>query len=53
MLESIQYAIREGQRAITNSFRKNEVVGPKQKWHSVVDVSDGESKISAIDNNIA
>ena len=31
MLEGVQYAIGEEQRAITNSFRKNEVDGPKQK----------------------
>jgi len=31
MLEGIQYATGEEQRAITNSFRKNEVDGPKQK----------------------
>ena len=24
---------------------KNEVAGPKQKWHSVVDMSGGENKI--------
>ena len=34
----------EKRRAITNSSRKNEVAGPTWKWHSVVDVSDGESK---------
>ena len=32
-------------RAITNSSRKNEVAGTKQKWHSVVVVSGGESKV--------
>ena len=35
----------EGQGAITNSPRKNESAGPKQKWCSAVDVSDGESKV--------
>ena len=30
-LEGIQYVTGEEQRAITNSSRKNEVVGPKQK----------------------
>ena len=30
-LESVQYATGEEQRVITNSFRKNEVAGPKQK----------------------
>ena len=37
-------AIGEEQRAITNSSRKNEVAEPKQKCHSVVDVSGGENK---------
>ena len=32
-------------RAVTNSSRKNEVAGPKQKRHSVVDVSSGETKV--------
>ena len=35
----------EEQRAITNSSRKNEGVGPKQEWCSAVDVSGGESKV--------
>ena len=43
--EGVQYATGEEQRAITNNSRKNEVAGPKQKWHSVVDVSGGESKV--------
>ena len=30
-LEDVQYATGEEQRAITNSFRKNAAVGPKQK----------------------
>ena len=38
-------AIGEEQRAITNSSRKNEVAEPKQKCHSVVDVSGGENKV--------
>ena len=38
----VQYAIGEEQR---NSSRKNEEAGPKQQWWSVVDVSDGESKV--------
>ena len=41
----VRYATGEEQRAITNSSRKNEEAGPKQKWHSVVDVSGGESKV--------
>ena len=32
-------------RVITCNSRKNEVPGPKQKWLSVVNVSDGESKV--------
>ena len=32
-------------RTITNSSRKNEASGPKWKQHSVVAVSDGESKV--------
>ena len=43
--EGIQYVTGEEQRAITNSSRKNEVAGPKQKKCSVVDVSGGESKV--------
>ena len=30
-LEGVQYATGEEQRAVTNSSRKNEVAGPKQK----------------------
>ena len=33
--EGVQYATGEEQRAITNSSRKNEAAGPKQKQHSV------------------
>ena len=36
---------------MTNSSRKNEVAEPKQKRHSVVNMSDGESKIYAVKNN--
>ena len=43
--EAIQYATGEEQRAITNSSRKNEETGPKQKQHSAVDISGGESKV--------
>ena len=35
----------EEQGAITNSSRKNDSAGPKQKRCLVVDVSDGESKV--------
>ena len=38
--EGVQYATGEKQRAITNSSRKNEAAGPKQKQRPVVDVSD-------------
>ena len=44
-LEGVQYATRGEWRAITNSSRKKEAAGPKQKQHSVVDVSRDESKI--------
>ena len=43
--EGVIYATGEEWRAITNSSRKNEVAGPKQKQPSLLDVSDGESKI--------
>ena len=43
--ESVQHASGEECRAITNSSRKNEVAGPKQKWWSAVDGSDGENKV--------
>ena len=39
--ENVQYATWKERRAITNSPRKNEAAGPKQKWHLVVDVSVG------------
>ena len=51
-LEGVQYATGEEQRAITNSPRKNEVTGPKQKQCSVVEVSGGERN-NAVKNNIA
>ena len=35
-LEGVQYTTEEEQRAITNSSRKNEVAGPKQKQRPVV-----------------
>ena len=41
--EGAQYATGKEQRAVTNSSRKNEVAGPKQKLHSVVDASGGKS----------
>ena len=41
----VQYATGEEPRAVTNSSRKNEAAGPEQKWHSVVDVSSGETKV--------
>ena len=42
--EGVRYATGEEQRAITNSSRKNELTGPKQKQHTVVDVSSGKRK---------
>ena len=44
MSEGVQQAIGKEQKAVMNSFRKNEAAGPKQKQHLVVDVSGGESK---------
>ena len=44
-VKMFQYATAEEWRAITNSSRKNEAAGPKQKQHSVVDVSGRESKV--------
>ena len=42
--EGVQHTTGKEQRRTTNSPRKNEVVGPKWKRHSVVDVSVDESK---------
>ena len=36
--EGVQYATGEKQRGITNTSRKSEAAGPKQKQHSIVDV---------------
>ena len=44
-LEDVQYATGEEQRAVGNSSRKNDVAGPKQERHSVVNVSGGESTV--------
>ena len=44
-LEGVQDASGEEQRAFTNSSRKNEAAGQKQKQHSVVNVSGSESKV--------
>ena len=44
--ESVKCVTGEEWRVITsNCSRKNEVAGPKQKWHSVAGVSGGESKV--------
>ena len=51
-LEDLQYTTGEEHRAITTSFEKNVVACPKQKWRSVVDVSDCE-KSDAVKSNIA
>ena len=40
-----QYTTREEQRAITDSSKRNEVAGTKQKWYSVVDMSSSESQL--------
>ena len=44
-LEGVQYATRGEWRAITNSSRKKEAAGPKQKQHSVVGMFGGEIKV--------
>ena len=44
-LEFVQYVTGEEWRAITNSSRKNEVAGLRQKRCSLVDVSGGGSKV--------
>ena len=46
-LDDVQYATGEEWRAITSSYRKDKVTGPKQKQCSVVDVSGGESKVQS------
>ena len=51
--EGVQYPTGEEQRAITNSSRKNEAAGPKQKGHSVWMCRVVKVKSSAIKNNIA
>ena len=43
MSEHTRYGTGEEQRAFTISPRKNEVAGPKWKWHSVLDMSAGKS----------
>ena len=44
-MEGVQYATKEGWRAITSSSRKSEVTGPKRKECSGVDVSGDERKV--------
>ena len=44
-LAGVQCDTREEQMTTTNSSKKNEVAGPKQKRCSVVDISGGESKV--------
>ena len=44
-MEGVRYAVGKDWRAITNSFRKNEEDGPKQKQYSIVGVSGGKSKV--------
>ena len=43
--ESVQYVTGQDWWAITNSSRKNEEAGPKQKQRSAVAASGGESKV--------
>lgn len=52
-LEGVQYVTGEERREITNRSGKKEAAGPKGKPLSVVDVSGGEHKPSAVKNNIA
>ena len=40
--EGVQYTTVEEQ---INISRKNEKAGPKQKWHSILDVSGGETEV--------
>ena len=49
-LVGAQYAPRDQWR---NNSRKNEEMEPKQKQHSVVDVTGDGSKSNAVKNNIA
>ena len=46
-LEGVQNATGEEQRAVANSFQKNEVAGPKWKQWSAVDMSGYGSKIQS------
>ena len=41
--EGVQYVTVEEQKGTANISRKNEEAGPKQKGHSVVDMSGGEN----------
>ena len=43
--EGVQHAPGEEWRTITISSKKNELAGPKRKWHPVVDISGDRSKI--------
>ena len=43
--EGVQYATGEERKTITNSSRKNEVAGSKQKRCSIMDMSSDECKI--------
>ena len=43
--EGAQYATGKERRAVSNSSRKNEVAGPKQKQRSDVYTSGGKSKV--------
>ena len=44
-LEGVPYGTGEEQRAIINNSIKKEAAGLKQKWHPVVDVYGGKSKV--------
>ena len=49
--EGVWYATGEEWRAVTSSFRKNEMIGPKRQQSSVVYVSGGESKVQCCKEN--
>ena len=47
-MEGVQYAtehLGKSREQLLRAPEKNEVAGPKQKWHSVMNVSGGESKV--------
>ena len=51
--QAVQYATGKEWTAITNSSRKNEIAGPKRKWHAAVNVSGVDIKVQSYKENIA